>query len=449
MKIKDILGINNARLINGNELAKLTFFSKDTRTLKPQDVYVAFKGENFDGNAFLEEALKKGASTGIVSKVDEKIISKYADKNIILVDDTLDFITNIAKLKRAKLNIPVIAITGSVGKTSTKNLIASLLETQYKVLKTSKNLNTKIGLALTLLNYTNEDCIVLEMGMNMAGEIAALSNIAKPTIGIITNIGTSHIGNLGSRQNILNAKLEILEGLNGPLIINNDNDLLHAWYKKNPNYNVITFGINNESDYTAHNITYSPQGCTFSISNHHFMLPTLGQAFIYNALAAYIVGQKLNISIENTRKTLAHIQKVEHRLEIISKNNITIIDDTYNASYDSLALALEVLSHFKTRKIAVLGDVLELGQYSEEIHRQIGKLVINNQIDVIICTGASAKYIYEEAKKKIAQSFYFKDNKEVLAFLKKYLKANDTILIKASHGMNFLEIVNGMLTQDK
>ena len=220
--VKDIIEKCNGQLICGDLSLVLDNFSKDTRTIKKDDIYIGIKGASFDGNKFYNDALDKGAKACILDDISSVDIEKYKDKTIIKVDNTLKCIQELAKYKRSLLNIPVVAITGSVGKTSTKDMVSSVLSTKYKVLKTEGNNNNDIGMPLTILRYKDEDIIVVEMGMNHFKEISLLTNIAKPTIGIITNIGTAHIGNLGSRENIMKAKLEIVEGLNGPLIINND-----------------------------------------------------------------------------------------------------------------------------------------------------------------------------------------------------------------------------------
>lgn len=447
MKIADVLGISEAKLVCGNPEEQLGHFSKDTRAINEGDVYIAFCGENFDGNDFFCDAFSKGARTCILSKLEnEKEVKKqYSDKNIILVHDTIEFITELAKKRRETIHVPVIAVTGSVGKTSTKNLIANVLEQKYTVLKTQGNLNTNIGLSLTLLNYRNEECIVLEMGMNTFGEISVLSNIAKPTIGVITNVGTSHIGNLGSRENILKAKLEILEGLTGPILVNNDNDLLHKWATNNQEQEIITFGIDEESDYQATDIHYSKNGSSFCLESHEYQIPVYGKAFIYNSLVSYIIGKMLDVSDEDIRFAYQKQKPEEHRMCKIEANNFLILDDTYNSSYDSLVLALDVLKSFSTRKIAVLGDILELGEFSEKIHRDIGRLILDSHVDSLITVGEFSKYINEEAIKlglDTNSCFHFDKNEDAIEFLKNNIKAKDVLLVKASHAMNFSQIVD-------
>ena len=224
--VSDIISRFNGKLLCGDENMILDNFCKDTRIIKNGDIYVGIKGESFDGNNFYADAFDKGAKACILDNTTLVDTDRYGDKTIILVDNTLECIGKLAKYKRSLLNIPVVAITGSVGKTSTKDMVASVLSTKYKVLKTEGNNNNNIGLPFTILRYKDEDVMVIEMGMNHFGEISYLTDIVRPTIGVITNIGTAHIGILGSRENILKAKLEIIEGLNGPLIINNDNDII-------------------------------------------------------------------------------------------------------------------------------------------------------------------------------------------------------------------------------
>ena len=375
MQIKDILNLNNAYLYQGNENDFLTNLSIDTRTLKPNDTYIGIKGEVYDGSTFYKEAIKKGAKTLILNNIllDADFL-KNKPLNIIIVDNTTTYLINLAKRKRATLNIPVIAVTGSVGKTSTKNIISEVLSTKYQVLKTSGNLNTSVGLSLTILSHTTEEIIVLEMGMNQKGEISLLTSIAKPTHAVITNIGTAHIGYLGSRENILKAKLEILEGLSGPIIINNDNDLLHKWGKENKDkYDIITFGLENPSNYLATNIMYDEKGSNFTYKNHAVSLNILGKHFIYNSLVAFIISDLFNLNNESVIKKLKELKPEPHRMELISCENYLVIDDSYNASYDSVYYNLEILKSFKGRKIAVLGDILELGEYGQKIPLNLSK----------------------------------------------------------------------------
>ena len=409
LSIKNIIEATKGKLLVGNEEYVCMSYSKDTRTIKEGDCYIGIKGETFDGNLFWEKALENGASTVIVQNVqieDEKL-KKWADKNIIKVEDTLEALYSIARYKRSLYNIPVIAITGSVGKTSTKDIVANVVSKKYKTLKTEGNNNNNIGLPLTILRLQDEEVAVIEMGMNHFGEISLLTSIAKPTICIITNIGTSHIGNLGSRENILKAKLEILEGSKKEaVIINNDNDLLHKWYEENKeNYNIKTYGIKEQSDIMAKEIKLEENKSTF---------------------------------FELTKK----------RMDIVElKNGIKIINDAYNASLESMAASLKVLSEFKERKIAVLGDMFELGDFSEELHKKVGKEVVKNNIDILIACGENARYIADVARESANKEnvYYLRKTEEIKPLLEKIVKNNDVILFKASNGMKFYKIAEEVI----
>ena len=443
---KKILDICNGTLLNGNEDSLIEKYSIDTRSINKGDMYVAIKGENVDGNNFICDAFDKGAIGCITDgEIPNELLQNYKDKLIIKVENTILALQQIASYIRMQYDIPVIAITGSVGKTSTKDIVASIVSKKYNVLKTEGNLNNHIGLPMTILSLDNQNAIVVEMGMNHFKEISVLSKIAKPTIAVITNIGTSHIGNLGSRENILKAKLEILDGMgkNGSLIINNDNDLLHDWSKKSKNKNIYTYGINNSSNYTATNILQNEYSSTFNINNNKININVSGKHFIYNALAAFTVGKLLDINEKDIIEGIAEFKLTSKRMEIRKmSNNSIIIEDYYNASFESTLMALDVLSKINSKKkIAVLGDILELGNFSDEIHKKIGMELIKYNIDALITVGKAAKSIASEAKKIGIGKIYICDNNmEAIHFLNQEIQDNSAILIKASHGMNFGEI---------
>ncbi len=469
MKVKDIVKITNGKILCGDEKIPCNHFVRDSREVKEGDVYIALKGERFDGNDFCQSAIDNGAKVCIVSKDvrekenDTKLVNSEADKinnsikenkvTIIKVEDTLKALQEIATYKRMQYNIPVVAVTGSVGKTSTKDLIASVVSQKYNTLKTKGNYNNEIGLPLTILGLTNEEAMVVEMGMNHLGEIRKLTNIAKPTVAVITNIGTAHIGNLGSRENILKAKLEILEGLQGnTVVINNDNDLLHKWVNENKEkYNIITYGIKNKSKYMATDIKSFEDKSEFkvvcekdeSINNKIVTVPVGGEHFILNSLCAIAVGEYLNISTEKIINGIANLELTKKRMEVLtSKSGATVINDTYNANYDSMKAAITYLKEIKDkRKIAVLGDMLELGDYSKELHEKVGEDV-DESIDILITIGKEAKYIAEKAKAK--QIIECKDNEEAVRKLKELETKDDAILLKASNGMKFFEIATAL-----
>ena len=447
MKVKDILKITNGKLICGDENIEVNYFSRDTREIKEGDTYIALKGEKFDGNDFCKDAINNGAKVCIVSKD----IDPIKGATIIKVEDTLKALQDIARFKRMQYDIPVVAVTGSVGKTSTKDLIASVVSEGYKTLKTKGNYNNDIGLPITILGLTDEEAMVVEMGMNHFGEIRKLTNIAKPTIAVITNIGTAHIGILGSRENILKAKLEILEGLQGnTVIINNDNDLLHKWALENKDkYNIITYGITNESDYMAKNIKSYEDKSEFivssktNINNKNICVPVGGEHFILNSLCAIAVGEYLKVPTEKITQGIAKLELTKKRMEILkSKSGATVINDTYNANYDSMKAAITYLKEIENkRKIAILGDMLELGDYSRELHEKVGKEVDSN-IDILITIGKDAKYIAKESKAK--QIIECDNIEEAIEKIKKIETKDDAILLKASNGMKLFEIASAL-----
>ena len=451
MKVKEILKVTKGKMLFGNEELEVENFSKDTRTIQKGDIYIGIKGEKFDGSNFWNQALDAGATAVIISNIqiskEEK--EKYKDKTIIQVEDTFEALYEIAKYKRSLYNIPVIAVTGSVGKTSTKDIIASVVSQKYKTLKTEGNNNNNIGLPLTILKLKDHEALVVEMGMNHFGEISLLTNIAKPTLAVITNIGTSHIGNLGSRENILKAKLEILEGMKIPrVIINNDNDLLHKWYEENKEkIEIHTYGINNSSDVIAEKIELGEEKSKFVVKTSsekvNIDVPVGGEHFVYNALCGFMVGKVLGLTAKEIQNGISKFELTKKRMDIrVLKNGATLINDSYNASYESMKASLKYFSsRTDLRKIAVLGDMLELGDFSKELHEKVGEEVANDNIDVLICRGEFAKNIISKANKnKKTQCILLQNNEEILSKLQEILKEGDGVLIKASNGMKFYEI---------
>ena len=424
MKVKDILKVTNGKLLAGNENIECENFSKDTRTINEGDIYIGIKGEKFDGSKLWDEALEKGAKAVIVEniEIEKDKLQKYADKAIIKVENTLEALYKLAEYKRSLYDIPVIAITGSVGKTSTKDIIANVISTKYKTLKTEGNNNNNIGLPMTILKLKDHEALVVEMGMNHFGEISLLTKIAKPTIAVITNIGTSHIGNLGSRENILKAKLEILEGMDKPiLVINNDNDLLHEWYENNKEkIEIHTIGIENQSEINAKEIKLKEESSEFTAKTKQeeikVNVPVGGTHFVYNSLCAIAIGKLLDISTENITKGISTFELTKKRMDIKKLDNgAIIINDSYNASYESMKASIEFLAkHTGKRKIAVLGDMFELGKYTKELHEKVGKEIVKNKIDVLICSGENSKYIIESVKNSSTKTIYFENKKQII-----------------------------------
>lgn len=452
IRVKDIIKVTKGKLITGNEELICEKFSKDTRTIQKGDIYIGIKGEKFDGSEFWKQALDSGAEAVIISNIEitqeEKEI--YSSKTIIKVEDTLKALYEIAKFKRSLYNIPVVAITGSVGKTSTKDIIASVVSTKYKTIKTEGNNNNNIGLPMTILKLKDHEAMVIEMGMNHFGEISLLTDIARPTLAVITNIGTSHIGNLGSRENILKAKMEILEGMETPkIVINNDNDLLHKWCEQNNSkIEIHTYGIENSSEITATDINLNIENSTFIAKMKEekikIEVPIAGEHFVYNALSAIQVGKILKITNEQIQQGIAKFELTKKRMETRKlQNGAILINDSYNASYESMKASIKYLgSHIGKRKIAVLGDMFELGEYAKELHEKVGKEVAKNNIDILICTGENSEYIVKKAKEENdkIEIHFLKNNEEILEKLQQILREEDIVLVKASNGMKFYEI---------
>ena len=445
MFLQDIVKVTKGRLVCGDGNIEIGSFSINTKTINKNEVFVGMKGEKVDGSKFYLDAFDKGAIGAIINK-DSVDIKEVTGKFILEVEDTVLALQEIAKYKRSLYeDLLVVGVTGSVGKTSTKDIIALTLSNKYKVLKTEGNYNNELGLPLTILGLKDETALVLEMGMDGFGQLSLLSKIGRPKYAVITNVGTAHIANLGSRENILKAKLEILDGLDkdGKLFINNDNDMLNMWNNKEKQSNVVTFGINNKSDYTATNVSYN-ELTTFTCNGDDYKVNVGGEAFVYNALSAIAIGTTLNIDKDKIKNSLSNIVLTKNRLEEIDKKGYKIISDCYNANYDSMKEGLSNLGKYKDkRKIAVLGDMLELGEYSKELHEKVGYEVIKNNIDILVTVGTEAKYIAKVSKEKV-DVHEFDNNKDAIKYLKSIIKENDVILVKASHGMNFTEIVDNI-----
>lgn len=435
LTIKKILEITGGKLICGNEEEVIEKYSKDTRTINQGECYVGIKGDNFDGNKFYKDAFKLGAKACILDTfgaTDEEM------GTIVYVEDSVTALQQIASYLIDNVDAKVVAITGSAGKTSTKDMIYSVLSKKYKVLKSQGNYNNEIGLPFALLNYINEDIIVCEMGMNGFGQIDKLSHIAKPDVAVITNVGTAHIGMLGSRENILKAKLEILNGMDkdGTLVINNDNDLLST--VKGIDQAIIKFGIDSKSDYNASNIVLKNGKTFFDINGKTYNVPVLGKVNAYNALAAYTIGRLFDVSEEDIKDGLENVILTGNRMQIIEQEDYTIINDTYNANKEAMMSAFDTLNTFEARKVAILGDMLELGEFEEDIHREVGKYA-NGKIDVLITIGNLSRFINDEFN---GTKYHYDNKQDAMDNIKDIIKDGDVILVKASQGMKLLEIVD-------
>lgn len=466
IKISEVIKNLKGEIVFGKESEEIINVSTDTRKIEKGDTFIALKGDSNNGNLYLESAFEKGAKIAIVDEIhlSDELMKKYKkDRTLIKVKNGRKALIELARYKRSLYDIPVVAITGSVGKTSTKDAIASVLSKKYKVLKTEGNFNNNIGLPLTILKLKDHDVLVVEMGMNHFGEISELTKIAKPTIGVISNVGTSHIGILGSRENILKAKLEILEGMpkGSTFIINGDNDLLSKWNKENgkdSGYKIKTFGIENKNDYKGYDVKHFENNSQFRIAlnNKEEEITTAkpGEPFVMNSLSAIAVGDVLGVSLVKAKSAIASSEISQNRLDIEKLDTgVTLIKDYYNASYESIKPGLEyIMSLNGGKKIAVLGDIRELGDFAKELHEKVGKEVAKLKLDVLVTVGEDAKYIASKAIESgmNRENVYVCDhNSEAANILREITKKGDKILIKASHAMKFEEIYEKLKSKIK
>lgn len=419
----------------------------DSREAGKGSLFVAIAGERFDGHDFILNVLSNGAEAVVCTKAPEGA----PENKLILVEDTRAAFLQIAAYYRSKFNIPVVGLTGSVGKTTTKEMTAAVLSEKYNTVFTQGNLNNEIGLPRMCFRIdSSTQAAVLEMGMNHFGEISRLTRTARPTIGLINNIGVSHIENLGSREGILKAKLEILEGMekNAPLVLNADNDMLFNAAKniENP---VIFFGADNPAaDYKAENIVQNNDSMQFTIryaeGECNITLPAVGKHNVLNATAAFAVGMQLGISPEQAAKALNGYTPSGMRQRIVEKAGRTVIEDCYNASPDSIKASLSALSALKVsgKRVAVLGDMLELGDYSETAHRNCGEYVAESGADILFAYGKEAAYYVEAAAAKGIPAELFSNKKQLAEKLYETLGEGDAVLFKASRGMKLEEVIN-------
>ncbi len=436
MRAFDIFGAVGGTFF-GAEYAEVTCVSTDSRATQNGSLFIAIKGERFDGNRFIDSAYEKGA-TVVIGNADAV---PPKDCAYIRVLDSLAALGKLAAWHRQQFSIPLVGITGSVGKTTTKEMIAAVLSTTYHTLKTEGNFNNHIGLPLTALKLGKDHgAAVLEMGMSARGEISYLTKIAKPTVAVITNIGLSHIENLGSQENIRDAKLEIAEGLDegGPLFVNGDDPFLEKVTL--PKSKVVRYGFENPAAEIRGTITGEN---SFTVDGVSFSVPVAGKHNLYNALAAYAVGRACGVSAEKAAEgILKYKTDGVRQSEVEIRPDITVICDYYNASPASVAVALEMLSKGKAkRRIAVLGDMLELGTFGEKCHAEIGEKAAAYGIDMLLSVGELSRFTAKSAKAcgvPFVESF--PDNAALSRALLSILEEGDRVLIKGSHGMKMEEI---------
>ncbi len=440
-----------------DEAALITAVSTDTRTITDGAMFFALKGENSDGHRFINAAAEKGA----VCCVADKTADIPNGVPVILVEDTSQALLDFAGAYRREMKIPVIAVTGSVGKTSTRGMIASVLSQKYKTLATEGNFNNEIGVPHTLFRLTHEhEIAVIEMGMNHFGELSRITAAARPDTAVITNVGEAHIENLGSREGILSAKLEVLEGLShgGTVILNGDNDML--WSVNGAlDFETIYFGADNtKSDLLAENVRTYAEGSEFTFraegQEYTVIINVAGRHHIYNALCSILVGMKYNVPFRDIITGIREFVPVGMRQAEVKLNGYTLIKDCYNANPTSMKSGLEVLSlkETKGRRVACLGDMMELGTITEKAHFDTGKLIPEYKIDCLITVGSRAKLIADGAREAGMDSgliYSFDSNEQLTEHLYDILEKDDVILLKASRSMKLEEIAEFMEKKSK
>ena len=426
----------------GDEM--ISAVSTDTRTIKKGCLFIAIVGEKFDGHQFISKAFEQGAAA-VISRIPVD-----TDRPVILVEDTRKAYGALAAYYRSLFPVFLVGVTGSVGKTSTKEMIYTVMSQKYHVLKTQGNFNNDIGLPKTLLEMdSGHTGAVIEMGMSALGEISYLSQIAKPNLGVITNIGVSHLENLGTRDNILKAKLEILDGMDdsAKLILNKDNDKL-ASLENVMKDRIRYFGIENPADVTAEEICQQGNSTVFTVvyegRRYPAKIPAIGIHNVYNALAGFLVGIEIGLTPHEIIASYENYQNSGMRQNVTEYDGIKVIADCYNASPDSMKAAIEVISHVECtgKRIAVLGDMLELGQLSAQFHKEVGKMVANSKIDLLLCYGTEALHICEGAKQAgFGEVFHFHSKENMVSYIKSVLQKGDAIIFKASRGVCLEEVM--------
>ncbi|MED3622899.1 UDP-N-acetylmuramoyl-tripeptide--D-alanyl-D-alanine ligase [Neobacillus thermocopriae] len=424
----------------------------DSRKIEPGNLFVPLRGEHVDGHDYVEESIRKGAAAALWQK---DVPNPPLHLPILIVDDCLKALQELARQYRKELPVKVVGITGSNGKTTTKDITAGLLSLQYKVQKTEGNFNNHIGLPLTVLGLEEDtEIAVLEMGMSGRGEIEFLTKLACPDVVIITNIGESHLLDLGSRESIAEAKLEILQGLkeDGLAILHGDEPLLMERIQMfKGKIQLKTFGRSESNDLYPTQITQLENGNSFTINatDTVFQLPILGTHNILNALAAMLAARYFSISFEKMNEGFRSMKLTNMRMELVEgSQGEKIINDAYNASPTSMMAAIELVAnlHGYTKKILVLGDMLELGPEEEEYHHQIGLRLDRDKIDLLFTYGNLGKHIANGAKSVLGKQriFAFTDKEALIKELKQHITPSTLILVKASRGMKLEEVVKGL-----
>ena len=459
LTIEEVLKITRGNLVQGGENTSFQGVSTDSRTVAEGDLFIALKGPRFDGHAYALEALGRKAGGVLVQedKVGDIRWNGNRSKPVIAVKDTLSALGDIARGWRRKHRIPVVALTGSNGKTTTKEMIGACLETTFPILKTKGNLNNLIGVPQTLLGLTEKErIVVLEMGMNVPGEIRRLTEIAEPDVGLITNIQKVHLEGLGSLERLKEEKGELFRGMrrDGTILVNQDDPRVVDLANDYPGQR-ITFGMDHPAEVMAKEIRLGgAQGTSFTLllegEAMEIALPLLGRHFVPDALCAVAIASLFGVEVEQIKKALENFRPFPMRMEVVPlKEGATLINDAYNASPYSMELALETLAEAKGegRAIAVLGDMLELGSFTREAHEQIGKKVGELSIDFLFAMGEEAPTLVQSAIHHglpMKRARVVENHSEAISLLKEMIQDGDWVMVKGSRRMAMEKIAEGL-----
>lgn len=451
LKAKDIISTMGGTWITGDPETRLTGVSTDTRTLVAGMLFFALEGPRYDGHNFLNQAIDGGASVLVISKEvgSATALAENRGVAVIRVPDTMVALKNLATDYLSQFPIPKIGVTGSTGKTTTKEMLYWILSERYHTHRNAGNFNNLVGLPLSAFEMDDStEVAVFEMGMDRLGEIHALAEIVKPSIGLITNVGVSHLEHLKTRQNILKAKMELTDFMEtgDVLIINKDNDML-ATLEQNGSYTILPVGRSEDSVCQITDLEdLGEEGIRFALNldgeKGFFRISAPGLHNAANASLAITAALRLGVTWEEAARGLAKLAYTDKRLHIAEKKGVKIIDDTYNASPDSMKAALDVLISVEgKRKIAILGDMFELGEKSLDYHREVGEYASKTGVDVVISVGKNARMIQEGANSGHTKSIHFETKEFLFSVLSQWIRSGDVILIKGSRGMAMDEIV--------
>ncbi len=452
LTIEQITEAVKGKLLLGDPKDEISGVSTDSRKVAEGDIFFPLIGEQHDAHDFIPQAVERGCRTFILSREPDGLSGPF---NIIQVEDTTKALQELAAYYLSLFSMIKIGVTGSTGKTSTKEMLYWIFSEKYKTARNIGNFNNHIGLPLTVLSIPEDtEAGVFEMGMSELGEIDLLAKLVRPDIGVITNIGISHIENLGSRENILKAKLEITNYFttDGILIVNEDNDFLSRDDVQG-NYKIVTTGETGRSNFIISNIIDNgEEGIEFTIEHKKetqtFHLNVPGRHNAYNGALAVAAAVSCGITMAEAAKGLLKLEITDKRLNIKGKNGMKIIDDTYNASPDSMKAAIDVLTATKGfRKIAILADMFELGENSDAFHAEVGRYAAESSVDILIAVGTQAKHIYEAAKEILGeQKVHYYETKELLmGDIGSMISSGDVILLKGSRGMAMDQVVKKIM----